>query len=103
LNRAMRELLALCRARGIQVRLLLTPENSEFRSWYGPHGQQHLQEYLAQLRRDFGVETTDARQWVADGYFCDPHHLRTAGAKVFTQRLAREVLLPLIASGGTSS
>ncbi len=97
LDGATRELLALCRARGIKVTLLLTPENSEFRSWYGPRGEQHLQEYLARLRREFGVETIDARQWVADVHFCDPHHLKTSGATVFTERLGREVLQPLIA------
>lgn len=97
LDGAMRELLGLCLARGIKVKLLLTPEDSEYRSWYGPRGKQRLSQYLADLRREFGVETVDARSWVPDANFCDPHHLTTAGAKVFTERLGREVLGPLVA------
>jgi hypothetical protein len=97
LDGATHELLELCLARGIKVELVLTPEDSLFRSWYGPRAKQRLRQYLAGLRGKYGVETVDARRWVADTGFSDPHHLKTAGAMVFTDRLCREVLQPLVA------
>ena len=66
LDGATHEVLELCQARGIKVELLLTPEDSLFRSWYGPSAKQRLKRYLAELRGKYGVETVDARRWVAD-------------------------------------
>jgi hypothetical protein len=34
----------------------------------------------------------NGREWVADDDFSDSHHLLPHGAKVFTERLGREVL-----------
>jgi hypothetical protein len=97
LDGATRELLGLCRDRGIRVVLLLTPENSLFRSWYSPKGERRLARYVGRLQREFAVSVVDARAWVGDEHFCDPHHLKLSGAHVFTRRLGTEVIGPLVA------
>ncbi len=97
LDRATRELLRLCRQKGIPVVLLLTPEDSRFRSWYSAETEKRLGDYLEGLQRVYRAPVVDARAWVGDDGFSDPHHLRLRGARVFTERLGREVLQPLVA------
>jgi hypothetical protein len=94
-DRALREMLTICRGQHIPVVLLLMPEGSEFRSWYPPNSDSLIAGYLASLVRDYGVRVIDARTWVADHYFFDSHHLLPSGATEFTKRLEREVLEPL--------
>ncbi len=91
-DRAVRELLDLCRREKIGVRLLLMPEDSLFRSWYPPATHARLRAYLAALTQAYGVTVIDARTWVPDGQFVDGHHLLPAGAAVFTERFGRELL-----------
>jgi hypothetical protein len=91
-DRALRELLTLCREEGIEVVLFLMPESSEFRGWYPPPAREHLSEYLDSLRRDYVTPLIDARDWVADGEFWDGHHLLRGGAEVFTRRFAAAAL-----------
>ena len=97
LDSATRELLAVCRDRGIPVVIVLTPEDGLFRSWYGPTGEATLRDYMNALRREYGADVTDARAWVPDEHFADPHHVTLGGASIFTERLGREVLRPLVA------
>jgi len=95
-DRAMRELLRLCRHRGIAVVLILSPEGSEFRSWYSPEGLQRVEEYCRNLSRESGVPLVDTRRWLADDEFIDSHHVNVVGAEHFTLRLNQEVLTPLV-------
>ena len=76
--------------------IVLTPEDSQFRSWYGPIGEANLRDYMNTLHREYGAEVTDARAWVPDEHFADPHHVTQSGASIFTERLGREVLRPLV-------
>lgn len=91
-DRALRELLQLCRSERLPVVLLLMPESSEFRSWYTPAARTALQVYLCGLSRDYEVSVIDARGWLADEDFLDGHHLLPAPATEFTHRLDRELL-----------
>src|SRR5262245_18942752 len=93
---ATRDFLQECRERGIAVAVLIAPEDSRFRSWYGPGVEETIQELCARLRDEFGVPIIDARTWCSDADFLDPHHLAPAGARRFTIRLGREVLAPLV-------
>jgi hypothetical protein len=90
-DRALRELLKLCRQQKIGVVLFIMPEASEFRSWYAPSAQERLTAYLATLQKEYGLPLIDARHWVADGDFCDGHHLLRNGAATFTQRFGRQL------------
>lgn len=84
---ATREILDLCRERGITVALLLTPENTLFRSWYSAETLHCLDACLRELQREYQLPLIDARAWVGDGGFNDPHHMSLSGGREFTARL----------------
>lgn len=81
-----------CRTRGIEVHLILMPESTTFRSWYGPGVNDRLMTTIHTLN----APTTDAREWIPDHEFIDGHHLYRTGAKRFTERLSREVVIPVL-------
>jgi hypothetical protein len=91
-DRALHELLDLCRRKHLPVLLLIMPESSEFRSWYSPEACKQIDAYVAALRREYGLQLIDARTWIEDHGFVDGHHLLIAHATVFSERLAREVM-----------
>jgi hypothetical protein len=68
------------------------PEGTVFHGWYGPGVNDELKAYLASLP----ASVTDARPWMPDDAFADAHHLLPGGAAAFTDRLATEVLRPLL-------
>jgi hypothetical protein len=94
---AQRRLLARCREEQIPSVLVLMPEGEEFRSWYAPEAMEQIKTHLHSLSREFTVPIIDARCWVADEGFADGHHMLPNGASVFTQRLGRELLEPVLA------
>jgi hypothetical protein len=100
-DRALRELLGLCRHERIAPILVLMPEGTDYRSWYPPAVRAVLDAYLTQLSRDYDVPLVDARSWVSDDCFADSHHLLARGADTFTERLGREVLRPIMARRGS--
>ncbi len=83
---AVRDTLALCRAHGIRGAVLLAPESSEHRGWYGEAGSAKITAFAASL----GVPVIDARDWLPDALIADGHHLTPDGARAFTGRLAAE-------------
>lgn len=99
-DRALRDLLALCRRERIRVLLFQMPEDSTFRAWYPPWARPQIAAYLAALAREYDVTLADAHAWQPDGDFVDGHHLLPAGAAAFTARFGREVLLPFVESPG---
>jgi hypothetical protein len=94
---ALRELLEACRRDGIATALVVMPEGTEFRSWYPPPVWEQIEQFLGELSREYDAPLINAREWVGDEHFSDSHHLLTSGATVFTRRLGREVLQPLLA------
>ena len=94
--RALADVLAMCRENGIAVRLVLMPEASGFRSMYSPVVLERLHTFVNGLCREFGCEATDAREWLPDSGFKDGHHMLKPGAEAFSDRLAREVVLPFL-------
>lgn len=94
-DRAMHDLLTLCRRRAIPVALVLTPEGSAFQSWYSPESRRRVDAYCDALSRQYDVPLIDARDWLDDIDFIDSHHVNVRGAEEFTLRLGREVLQPL--------
>jgi hypothetical protein len=97
-DRAVRDMLTLCRQERIPALLLLMPEGSEFRSWYPPTADKVIADYLAGLCREYGTCAIDARTWIADHYFFDSHHLLPCGATDFTRRFGGEVLAHFLAA-----
>jgi hypothetical protein len=93
-DRALHDLLDLARREGIRVAVVVLPESIGFRAMYPPESLREVDAYLARLSRD--VPVIDARGWVDDAGFTDGHHLLPAGAEVFTRRLGRDVLAPLL-------
>jgi hypothetical protein len=94
-DRALRELLALCRREGIEPAIFLMPEGGEFRSWYPPATLAEIDAYLARLSAECAVPVVDARRWIEDAAFSDGHHLLPDGAAAFTQRFNHDMLQPL--------
>ena len=78
LDAAMRELLDLCRAHGIRTAIVLFPESTSFRSWYGEGVEDRLRQYLTTLAEHEGVSIFDERATMQDSDFIDPHHLSEA-------------------------
>ncbi len=97
-DRALRELLALCRQEGIPAALFVMPEASTFAALYSPAARAAVGDYLAGLCRDCGVPLLDARGWARDEHFWDGHHLLAEGAKAFSRRFGRAAL-PLVLPG----
>jgi hypothetical protein len=93
---ALERVLGRCRAEGIGVVLLGIPACSAHREAITPAIDNEYRGYLGRVCREYGCRFVDARDWVADTDFLDTLHVRfDAGAKGFTGRLTREVLLKL--------
>jgi hypothetical protein len=95
-DRALRDLLSLCRQERIPTVLYLMPEGSIYRSWYAPATRTCLDAYLTGISRELGVPIVNARTWMPDKYFGDSHHLYRRGAILFTQRFGADVLSCLV-------
>jgi hypothetical protein len=102
-DRAMRQMLAVCRREGIEVLFVVMPEGSEFRDYYRPGAEADLDAYLARLSRECSVPVVDTRDWMADEGFADSIHLLPAAAADFTRRLGRDVLRPWLAGAPEQS
>lgn len=92
--RALTDLLLLCRDERLPVRLVLMPESDGFRALYPPVTTARLYAFLARLDADLGAPLTDARTWLPTEAFTDGHHMLRPGAEAFSDRLAREAILP---------
>jgi hypothetical protein len=97
-DRALREMLALCRQERIPAILYLMPEGRIFQSWYVPPTRARIEDYLTHLSAEWDIPIVDARNWIQDDYFWDSHHLDRRGATKFTRRFGEEVL-PLLVRG----
>ena len=93
-DRALRELLEVCRRHNTKAALILMPEHSELRGWYSPQVCERLNSYMNRLRDDYRVPVIDTRDWVPDDGFHDPTHMAPVSTPPFTKRLGREVILP---------
>jgi hypothetical protein len=92
-DRALRHIMATCKRENIPAVLLLMPEGPVFRSWYPEGTRKSWDGFLKALCREFEVPLVDAREWIeSEDYFHDSHHLLPEGARVFTERFAREVV-----------
>ena len=93
---AVADLLEQCRNHGIDAAIVLMPESSEHRVWYGTVGYRRVTEFATGLGEAFDAPVVDAREWVPDIGFADGHHLTATGATIYTNRLANEFVTPWI-------
>lgn len=93
---AIRELLRECGRHHIRVALLYMPEHSALRGWYPQRARVLVQDYLTRLHREYGVAVIDTRDWLGDDGFQDSLHLHAGGARIYSARLGREALRPLL-------
>jgi len=90
-NKAIREILTLCREHHIAAALLFMPESEPFRELYPPHVLRELDQWGAEMKQEFGIPIIDARTWVDREGFFDTHHLFDTGARQFSERLKIEL------------
>jgi hypothetical protein len=90
-RRALTDLLELCRTDGVPVALVMMPQGSGFRAMFGADMESRLQQFLGEVRDQYGVPTVDARAWLPDEAFSDHVHLCADGATRFTNRFRGEV------------
>jgi Protein of unknown function (DUF1574) len=93
---ALERVLGRCRSEGIGVILLGIPACTAHRAEFTPAIEAEYTAYINRLTVDYGCRFVDARDWIPDTLFLDDMHLRFEdGAKVFTDRFVREVLVGL--------
>ena len=90
-DRALRALLAECRAAGTPVALVYLPESAGFTALMPPAAREKADAHLAAVRRETGVPLFDCRGWVDDRELPDGFHLTQAGAADLTPKLAAAV------------
>jgi hypothetical protein len=97
-DRALREMLTICREQGIAAALVVLPESEGIRACYPPEVSAEVHSYLKRIHREYRVPVIDAHAWLDDAAdYADGYHLLVRGADAFTRRLGREALQPLLA------
>jgi len=91
-DRALREILALCREEKIVASLLLMPESEELRDEPVLAAQPALERYVGELAREYGADLFDASCWCEKSDFFDGQHLLSEAAGRLTEQLGRRVL-----------
>jgi hypothetical protein len=98
--RAVRELVRVCRADGVQVAALVPPVSPMFRGWFDPAVWAAADAHLHDLAADLGVPVFPAPD-LPEADFADGHHLLRRGAGAYSRWLADAHLKPwLVANGG---
>jgi hypothetical protein len=97
-DRALREILDVCRQHRIAAVLVVLPESAGLRECYPPEVSAEVGSYLERVHREYRVPLIDAHTWLDDaGNYADGYHMLARGADAFTRRFGREVLQPLLA------
>ena len=95
---ALERIIVRCKVDGIGVVLLGIPACTAHRKEFTPEVEVSYMLLINRMTREYGCRFIDARDWMPDTLFLDDLHLRFEdGAKVFTDRLVREVLLGRLA------
>jgi hypothetical protein len=101
-DRALRDVVARCRAEGIAVAFFWAPESPAYRGWYTPASRSALEEYGRGLAAELGVEVFPAPVHLAESDFADGDHLLRHGAERYSRWLADEHLKPWLAKQGVA-
>ncbi len=74
----------------------VTPEASVIRAWYPPAVNERIAQFVRELREQYGIEVADLRAALPDNAFHDGHHAVVWGADVYSQQVARAVVVKAI-------
>lgn len=92
-DRALRDILELCKKNGVEVFLFQMPEANDFQALYSAQANEVIASYLERIKAEYGVPMIDTRMWYPDSRdFTDGHHLNATGAEKFTRRFFDELL-----------
>jgi len=92
-DRALRQILDLCRKNGIDAVLFGMPEAKDFQAFYPAGSDAVISNYLGGIEKEYHVPMIDGRQWLPDAAdFADGHHLNPPGSEKFTRRFIDELL-----------
>lgn len=97
-DRALRDLIADCRAAGVPAACFFTPESPTFRSWYATHWRAALAAYARALSGELNCPVFDAPADYAEEDFADGHHMLRPAAARFSRWLADTHLKPWFAT-----
>jgi hypothetical protein len=89
---ALERMLVKCRSAGVRTILLGIPTCSAHRAEYTPAIEDEYDAFVRRLVTEYGCRYVDGRDWVPDTLFLDTLHVDIDGGKLFTRRLAGEVL-----------
>jgi hypothetical protein len=95
-DRCYRDLVADCRAAGIAVAFLLTPESPAVRGWYAPESRAVLADYLRTLGGELGCPVFAAPDGFAEEDFADGIHMLAPAARRFSRELAEKHIRPWV-------
>ena len=90
-ERAMGDLLDLCKASGIEAYLLRMPESPDFQQLYPAQADAAIDAFLDRTTKKYGIKIINARTWIEMEGFQDGHHLTAKGAEKFTRRFTVEL------------
>lgn len=98
--RALRDLVARCRAEGVPVAFAVPPVSPVFRAWFRPRAWAAADACLHDLARELGVPVFTPPDF-PDEAFVDGHHMLPAAAARYSRWLAEAHLKPwLVRLGG---
>jgi len=100
--RAMKELVAVCRANGIRVAFLDPSVSPTFRDSFAAGVHEAGEASLRQLAEELDVTVFPPLPDVTDGEFMDGHHMMKHGAERYSRWLADTHLKPWLATHGRS-
>jgi hypothetical protein len=98
--RAVRDLVAVCRAEGIPVAFLVPPVSPAFRASFAPGVADAGETCLRDRCRELGVPLFPPLVDMAEDEFMDGHHMLRHGAERYSRWLADTHLKPWLAGHG---
>lgn len=95
-NESTHRILGLCKKEGIVPIVVFMPQSTVLRAPWPDSAKTKFDAFLGLLEREYNAKIVDARDWIPDEHFADADHLLRPGATMFSNRLGREVIRPLL-------
>jgi hypothetical protein len=100
--RALRDLVARCRAEEIPIAFVEPPVSPIFRGWFHPGAWASGVERFQAFTHDLGVERFPPFEGLVDSDFIDGHHMLKHGAEQYSRWLADTHLKPWLVRQGVA-